>query len=58
MSERMEEALEELNEKLDIIELKLDVLVGQLPNNVFKELQENIRSLKERAWERRMGEDL
>lgn len=58
MSDRMEEALEELNEKLDIIELKLDVLVGQLPQEVFNELQDSIRSVKERAWESRMGEDL
>lgn len=58
MSDELAEVLESIEEKLDIIDTKLEFLVGQLPQESFNELQDAIRSIKNRAWERRMGEDL
>lgn len=58
MSDELEEVLADLQEKLDVIDAKLEMLVGQLPNEQFKELQDTVRHIKERNWERRMGDDL
>lgn len=46
-------------EKLELIEVKLDFLIENLLDSVSQEILGNkIRDIKGRYWEERMGEDL
>jgi hypothetical protein len=48
-----------LEERLDILEAKINVLLGVLiPNELLKILEETIKDIENRNWESRMGEDL